>query len=100
MNTTDQLAVREQDNVATYRPTVEDAPTSAPSLQKQPAPASARHRIRPLAFLQQTLAAICQAGQPAATPQAPLVWPNGAVTWTPYATDTLGRSGTPDDGPH
>ena len=62
MNTTEQLAVREQDDVATYRPVIEDAPTSALSHQKQPAPAPARRRIRPLAVLQQTLAAICQAG--------------------------------------
>ncbi|HEY5787168.1 MAG TPA: hypothetical protein VIT65_20570 [Microlunatus sp.] len=100
MNTTEQLAVREQDDVATYRPVIEDTPTSALSHQEQPAPAPAQRRIRPLAFLQQTLAAICQAGQPAATPQAPLVWPNGAVTWTPYAAGTMRRSGTPDDGPH
>ncbi len=100
MNTTEQLAVREQDDVATYRPTVEDAPTSALSHQNQPGPVPARRRMRPLAVLQQTLAAICQAGHPATTPQAPLVGPNGAVTWTPYATDTRRRSGTPNDGPH
>jgi hypothetical protein len=91
MNTTEQLAVREQDDVAAYRPIVEVAPITARSHQEQPAPAPTPRRTRPLAFLRWTLATISQAGQPAATPQAPLVWPNGAVTWTPYATD---------DGPH
>lgn len=100
MKTTQQLAVPEHDDVAAHRPIVEVAPTTSRSRHPEPAPAPSRTQNRPLAFLRRTVDAICQAGQPAATPQAPLISPNGAVTWTPFATNSLRRTSSPDPGPH
>ena len=100
MNTTQQLAVREQDDAAVYRTVIEDTPNSARPYRLEPAPAPIHRPSRGQRFLRQMLEAIFQAGQPAATPQAPLILPNGAATWTPYATHTGRRSTAPDQGPH
>lgn len=99
MNTTQELAVREQDEVPAYRPIVEVATDTSRSVEEEPAapPRRLRHS-HPLTYVRRILQAICDAGQPATTPQVPLVLPNGAVTWTPYAMDTPHRPDHRDDG--
>jgi len=99
MNTTEQLAVREQDDIAAHRPIAKIATQTPRSHPHEPTPAPTPRQTRPWAFLRQMFNSICQAGQPAATPQAPLVWPNGAVTWTPHAVDSM-RQPTSGRGPH
>jgi hypothetical protein len=99
MNTPQQLAVREQVDATAHRPIVKIATRTSRSNQHEPKAAPTPRRTRPWTFLRQMLDSICQAGQPAATPQAPLVWPNGAVTWTPHAVDSMRQTTATDRDP-
>lgn len=88
MFTTQQLAVHEQDDVPAYRPVVEVATGTSRPVEGEPTtPARRLRNSHLLAFVAEPLEAVCHSDYPAFTPQMPFVWPNGAVTWTPYAID-------------
>ena len=99
MTTTQELAVRDQNEAAEPETTAEASAVAQSSPDYAVTHSARIVKRHPLTFARRMLHALGVAGQPTATHQLqPLVGPNGALIWTHTSEDKPHSLGNPQDG--